>query len=51
MQTFDDLDVLAIMWLLLCFVSIATAAICVWLFRTRKPPMAVYRRRRWWLFQ
>jgi hypothetical protein len=49
MQTYDDLDVLALLWMLMCFLSMVIAIIAVWLFRTRKQPMAVYRRRRWWL--
>jgi len=49
MQTFDDLDVLAIMWLVMFFAGFGSITVGMWLFRTRKQPMAVYRRRRWWL--
>ena len=49
MQTFDDLDVLAIMWLVAMFAGLGCITLGLWLFRTRKRPMAVYRRRRWWL--
>jgi hypothetical protein len=49
MQTFDDLDVLAIMWLVSMFAGLGSIAFGLWMLRTRKPPMAVYRRRRWWL--
>lgn len=51
MQTFDSLDLLALLWLGLMFAALGAVTVAMLVFQPRRRPMGVVRRRRWWLFQ